>query len=339
MKQALELARKGWPQVVPNPMVGCVIVLNDKAVASGYHMQYGGPHAEVNAINNLPPELSAADCALYVTLEPCSHHGKTPPCADLIIRKGFKHVIVACADPNPLVSGKGIQKLEQAGINVTTGILEKEARALNKHFITFYEKKRPYIILKWAETADGFISRWPVPESRAANHISGARSNEYVHSLRATVSAIMVGKNTVLNDNPRLTTRLVQGKNPIRVFIDRELSVPRTFNIYNAEAPTVVFNAVKEGQEGNISFVKPDLEKDTLNDIMAWMYGKGIQSLLVEGGSVTLKNFIEKGLWDEAHRIVNPELRFGNGLPAPQMDGPSVGSHLGEDRISVFLKS
>ncbi|MBL7917041.1 MAG: bifunctional diaminohydroxyphosphoribosylaminopyrimidine deaminase/5-amino-6-(5-phosphoribosylamino)uracil reductase RibD, partial [Bacteroidia bacterium] len=197
--RTLTLAQKGLGAVSPNPLVGCAIVKDGEIVAEGYHQKFGEAHAEVNAINNLPKDINPADCTLYVNLEPCSHQGKTPPCADLIISKGFKKVVIANMDTNPLVGGKGIEKLRTAGIEVITGVCEQEAKFLNRRFFTFHEKKRPYIILKWAQTADGFISKLPVPADRNKNLISGEASRKLVHQMRAEEDAILVGKNTVIN--------------------------------------------------------------------------------------------------------------------------------------------
>lgn len=338
MQKALDLSRSGWPQVAPNPMVGCVIVYKGEIVASGYHQKYGEAHAEVNAINALPEKLSPAGCTLYVTLEPCSHHGKTPPCADLIIRSGFKTVIIASKDPNPLVAGRGIKKLEDAGIEVLSGVLEEKARELNKHFMCFFQQKRPYVILKWAQTADGFISRQPVPKERSENWISGKEAQVFVHQLRAETMAIFVGKNTVLNDNPELTTRLVAGKNPLRLFIDRKLDVPNTNHIYNKAAATVVFNAIKEGQQEQVSFVKLNFDAPLLVQIFDYLYKLQIQSVLVEGGAYLLNDLIEQNLWDEAFVIENQKLYFGQGLKAPQLTKRSTFTLIGADKLYHYLR-
>ncbi len=333
MQRAIDLAKKGWPMVAPNPMVGCVIVHNNEIVAEGYHQQYGQAHAEVNAIKNLSEALSPQACELYVTLEPCTHHGKTPPCADLIITKGFKKVIIACKDPNPLVAGNGIKKLQAAGIEVIVGVLEKEARLLNKRFITFFEKKRPYIYLKWAQTADGYMSKLPLPALRADNLISGETAQKRVHSLRAQTMGIFVGKNTVLNDNPHLTTRLVAGKNPVRIFIDKHLEVPANYHVYDKEAETIVFNGIKEAEEGNIVFIKLEFKDNVLLTILNKLYEKNIQSLLVEGGAGLLHEFLEQGIWDELLIFENPNLEFKQGLKAPEMNLPLQFEMVGEDRL------
>lgn len=336
MQQALGLAKKGWPNVLPNPMVGCIIVHNDKIVATGYHQNFGGAHAEVNAINNLPKEINPADCTLYVTLEPCSHFGKTPPCANLIIEKGFKRVIVCNLDPNPLVAGKGIEKLKAANIEVITGVLEQEGRNLNKRFFTFFEKSRPYYILKWAQTADGFISRIPLPLNKEENKISGQESQKFVHQIRAEEMGIMVGKNTVLSDNPHLTNRFVEGKNPVRMFIDKDLEVPETYNIYDKQAKTIVFNRVKDEIRENIEFIKLNFELNVLSQISDSLFKKSIQSVLVEGGSRLLNDFIQQNIFDEILIFENPHLKFGTGLKAPNINLVGHFDHVGEDKLYRF---
>lgn len=333
MQIALDLAKQGWPQVAPNPMVGCVIVKNDTVVAQGFHAMYGGPHAEVVAISNLPKDISPAECTLYVTLEPCSHFGKTPPCADLIIEKGFKTVVVACNDPNPLVSGNGIKKLQAAGIDVITGVLEIQARQLNKRFVTYFEEGRPYLIVKWAQTADGFISKIPVPKNHAENIITRAEAQTYVHRLRAETMGIVVGKNTVLNDNPSLTTRLVEGKNPVRIFIDQKLEVPADFNVYNTEANTIVFNAIKNEQQGHIQFIQLNFNVSILPELLQKLFDLNIQSLLVEGGSVLINDLITHNLWDEVLVFQNPDLAFGQGLKSPVFALKNTFELVGNDKL------
>lgn len=316
MKRTLELAQKGLGFVSPNPLVGCVIVKDDQIVAEGYHQKYGEVHAEVNAINNLPSNIDPKDCILYVNLEPCCHHGKTPPCADLIISKGFKKVVVCNVDPNPLVAGKGLEKLKQVGIEVIQGICEKEGRYLNRRFFTFHEKKRPYIILKWAQTADGFISKWPVPKNRSENKISGDEAQKLVHQMRANEDAILVGKNTVLNDDPYLNTRLAEGKNPMRIIITGE-EIPFTYNIFNEGARIVVFNPFKTEVKDHVHYIKLK-PGNVIPQILESLYKVGISSVLVEGGLFTLSSFIVAGIWDEQHVFVNPKLNFSEGIKAPK---------------------
>lgn len=333
MQLALDLAKKGWPVVAPNPMVGCIVVFNDIIIAKGYHKKYGDSHAEVNAINDLPENINPSDCIMYVTLEPCSHYGKTPPCADLIIKKGFKKVVVCNLDPNPLVAGQGIEKLKNAGIEVLTGVLEQNGRNLNRRFFTFYEKKRPYIILKWAQTADGYISKMPIPVNRIDNLITGNEAQTYSHNLRANEMAIMVGKNTVLYDNPKLTTRHVKGNNPLRLFIDKDLSVSTNFNVYDNSANTIVFNRLKEDIEGNISFVKLDFSENIIIQIIEKLVDLKIQSLIIEGGAKLLTSFINAKLFDEILVFENPELKFEKGIKSPQVNFKEKFELVGSDKL------
>lgn len=320
MQKALQLAKFGWPNVAPNPMVGCVIVKNDKVIAEGYHKHYGEAHAEVNAINSLGKDFDFSDCTLYVNLEPCSHHGKTPPCSDLIISKKIKAVVICNVDSNPLVGGKGIEKLKKAGIEVVTGILEKEGRELNKRFFTFHEKKRPYIILKWAQTNDGFISKQPVPENRNENWITGDDNRKLVHQWRAEEKAIMVGTNTVKCDDPELTVRMVEGKNPVRIVIDKDLKLKPNSKVFNDEAETLVFTAHDKPSSGNNYYFRIDFSKNILPQIFNKLVDSNISSLIVEGGTTLLQSFINENLWDEARVFINPDKNFGDGVKAPGFD-------------------
>lgn len=320
MQKALDLAKLGWPAVAPNPMVGCVIVKGDKIIAEGYHKKYGEAHAEVNAINSLGPDLNFSDCALYVNLEPCSHHGKTPPCSDLIILKKFKSVVICNTDTNPLVGGKGIEKLKKAGIEVVTGILEKEGRELNKRFFTLHEKKRPYVILKWAQTNDSFISKFPIPQNKEENWITCEESKVLVHKWRAEEQAILVGTNTILTDNPELTVRLTLGKNPVRIAIDRELKLKTDSKIFNSAAETFVFTAKDEPVSGDTTYFKIDFSKNILPQLLNRLADSNISSLIVEGGTILLQSFIKDDLWDEARVFVDPNKNFGSGIKAPKFD-------------------
>ncbi|MBL7936863.1 MAG: bifunctional diaminohydroxyphosphoribosylaminopyrimidine deaminase/5-amino-6-(5-phosphoribosylamino)uracil reductase RibD [Bacteroidia bacterium] len=318
MHRALELASKGLGKVAPNPMVGCIIVRDNQIIAEGYHEQYGSAHAEPNAIKKVSDEL-LLESTLYVSLEPCSHFGKTPPCADLIISKGIKKVVVGNLDTNPLVSGKGIQKLKDAGIEVEYGVLDKECRELNKRFFTFHEKKRPYIILKWAQTQDGFISRWPVPEMKEDNWITGKESKELVHQWRSQEQAILIGYNTLINDNPLLTTRLANGKNPIRLVFTRTIDLQTDLNIFNADAKTIIFNPVKDDIKNNIEFVKINWNNKA-QDVLDYCYKNNISSIIVEGGTNTIYNFMNINAWDEAQVFVNPTKKFEHGITAPEIN-------------------
>ena len=338
MKRALELASKGLGQVAPNPMVGCVIVCNNQIIAEGYHEQYGSAHAEPNAIKQVNDEL-LKQSTLYVTLEPCSHFGKTPPCADLIISKRFKKVVVGNLDTNPLVSGKGIQKLKDAGIEVVYGVLDRECRALNKRFFIFHEKKRPYVILKWAQTQDGFISRWPLPQEKEDNWITGKESKELVHQWRAQEQAILIGYNTLINDNPLLTTRLASGKNPTRLVLSRTIELPTDLNVFNQDAKTIVFNPLKDEAKNNIEFVKIDWNKK-VQEILEYCFKNNISSIIVEGGTNTIYNFMNNNAWDEAQVFVNPTKKFGHGISAPEINLNNITPiNVGNDLLYTILNS
>lgn len=320
MQKALQLASKGLGNVAPNPMVGCVIVKKDKIIAEGHHQKFGEAHAEVNAINSLPSDFDFSDCTLYVNLEPCSHRGKTPPCSDLIVSKKIKKVVICNTDTNPLVGGKGIEKLKKAGIEVETGILEKEGRELNKRFFTFHEKKRPYIILKWAQTNDGFISLNTTPVNKIDNWITCEENKKLVHEWRAQEQAIMVGTNTVITDNPELTVRLTEGKNPIRIVIDRDLKLNLNSKVFNSAADTFVFTEKDEPVSGDTTFFKIDFSKNILSQILNKLTDSNISSLIVEGGTTLLQSFISENLWDEARVFINPNKNFSNGIKAPAFD-------------------
>ena len=318
MQRALELAQQGLGAVSPNPMVGCVIVYESKIIGEGWHKKYGEAHAEVNAINSVQDKSLLSKSDVYVTLEPCSHFGKTPPCADLLIKSKVKRVIVCNTDSNPLVAGKGIQKLRDVGIEVITGVLEAEGRALNKRFFTFIEKQRPYITLKWAESLDGYIS---LPNFQAVQ-ISNALSKRYVHKMRAEEDAILVGKRTTQYDNPRLNVREWAGRNPVRVLVDRNLSLPRTLNVFDNSQTTICYNQQEDKIEHNNIFVKiPD--NDNLEAILLDLKSRNIQSIIVEGGSALLQSFINENLWDEA-LIFKSNSAMKEGIAAPKLRDAAV---------------
>jgi diaminohydroxyphosphoribosylaminopyrimidine deaminase/5-amino-6-(5-phosphoribosylamino)uracil reductase len=332
MQRCLELAVKGIGNVAPNPMVGCVIVCDGEIVAEGYHEQYGSGHAEPNAIKQVSDAILKKS-TLYVTLEPCSHHGKTPPCADLIISKGIKKVVIGNLDSNPLVSGRGIQKLKEAGIGVEYRVLDKECKELNKRFFTFHEKKRPYIILKWAQTQDGFISRIPLPENKEDNWITGKESKDLVHQWRGDEQAILIGYNTALVDNPLLTTRLVEGKNPVRLIIDKNLDLPHNLNIFNNDSKTIVFNSIKSSDDDNIRYVRIDFQ-NMIQEILNECYVLNISSVIIEGGTKTINEFIQKNTWDEARLFVNLNKVFKQGIAAPVISfNQSAPTQIGDDLL------
>jgi diaminohydroxyphosphoribosylaminopyrimidine deaminase/5-amino-6-(5-phosphoribosylamino)uracil reductase len=336
MKRCLELALNGLGNVAPNPMVGCVIVHNDTVIGEGYHQKYGEAHAEVNAIASVVDKSLLAESTVYVSLEPCSHHGKTPPCSDLLIAHKVKRVVVACLDTNPLVAGKGIEKLRAAGIEVFTGIIEAEARKINKRFFTYHEKKRPYIILKWAQTKDGFISKIS-PFTKEENWITNNESKKLVHIWRAQEQAILVGTTTALLDNPALTVRLTEGKNPLRILIDKDLKVPTTNAIFSNEAETIVFTSKNQASQNNITYHQIDFTRDINAQILNYLHDKKIISLIIEGGAHTLQSFINKGLWDEA-RIFTGNKYFKSGIKAPIIPSTiSPVQMIGDDELHVLV--
>lgn len=314
IKRCIELAQKALGKTYPNPLVGSVIVHNGEIIGEGYHHKAGENHAEINAINSVENKDLITKSTIYVSLEPCAHFGKTPPCALKIKELGFKKVVIGAMDSHDKVNGKGKKIIQDTGIEVVSGVLENECIELNKRFFTYHEKQRPYIILKWAESTDGFMDKDFKPYS-----ISNPLVNQFVHQLRANEHAILVGTQTALNDNPSLTVRNVEGVNPVRILIDFDLKVPRDFKIYNDEVRTLVFNSTKEGIENNIQFIK--IEKENfLSDLMKALYKEQIQSVIIEGGSFTLQQFINENLWDEVIVIKNENLKLENGTKAPEFD-------------------
>ena len=317
MQRCLHLASLGKGNVAPNPLVGAVIVYQDRIIGEGFHRNYGEAHAEVNAVNSVEDQSLLSKSTIYVTLEPCAHFGKTPPCADLLVHHQFKKVVIGCMDTFSKVSGKGIERLMKAGIDVTIGILEKECRELNRHFFTYHEQKRPFIYLKWAQTPNGFIDNSSGKKGEV-NWISAPETQVKTHLLRAEVQAILVGKNTVLQDNPALTVRAVNGKNPIRVVLDSNLSLPRNLTVFSTEAPTIVLNCTKSFEDENCLGIK--LETLSAEKILEVLYEQSIQSVLIEGGKSTLETFINARLWDEAMVIVGQH-SFEEGISAPTFHG------------------
>jgi diaminohydroxyphosphoribosylaminopyrimidine deaminase / 5-amino-6-(5-phosphoribosylamino)uracil reductase len=314
IKRCIELAQKALGKTYPNPLVGSVIVHNGEIIGEGYHHKAGENHAEINAINSVKDKNLIPESTIYVSLEPCAHYGKTPPCALRIKELGFKKVVIGAMDSHDKVNGKGKKIIQDAGIEAVSGILEKECIELNKRFFTYHEKKRPYIILKWAESGDGFLDKDFKPTS-----ISNSLVNQFVHQLRADEHAILVGTQTALNDNPSLTVRNAEGVNPVRILIDFDLKVPEHFSIYNKEAKTLIFNSVKEGTQEHIQFIKTDKE-NFLPNLMNALYKEQIQSVIIEGGRFTLQQFIDADLWDEAIVIKNEGLKLQSGTKAPKLN-------------------
>jgi len=337
--RCIEIARRGEYFVAPNPMVGAVLVRNSdgEILAEGWHERYGEGHAEVNCFKNFEnteyriQNTDLSTCTLFVSLEPCSHYGKTPPCAKMIIEKGVGRVVVGMLDPNPLVAGKGVQMLRDAGIEVVVGVMEKECRELNKRFLCLYEKKRPYVILKWAQTADGFVDRIRQIEDLRFKiedlHLNGAlaistpETKKLVHKMRAENMAIMVGTNTVLLDNPRLLNTHWEGRNPIRVTIDRHGKIPADARIFSDGIETIVYR-----ERTDWPFILDDLAK------------RNIHSILVEGGPTLLAHILETGIWDEMHIEVAPEIVIGEGVAAPKIDLPDLFETVDGHRLYTIFR-
>jgi diaminohydroxyphosphoribosylaminopyrimidine deaminase/5-amino-6-(5-phosphoribosylamino)uracil reductase len=336
MQRCLELAQLGKGFTAPNPMVGCVIVKNDLIIGEGYHQEYSKAHAEVNAIQSVFNKNELEGATVYVSLEPCSHFGKTPPCADLLVQSGVKTVVIACRDTNPAVAGRGIDRLKKAGIEVIEGVLEKESRELNKRFFTFHEKQRPYIILKWAQTLDGYLDKARLENETGINWITGEETKSLVHKWRGEEQSILVGRNTIINDNPSLTVREYKGKNPIRIVIDSQLQISGDVNIYSSEAPTIVFNRIRNEKKENVEWVK--IKETSTKNILDELYNRGIISVFVEGGSRTLQYFIIDNVWDEARVIVGNN-RFDEGMKAPIINRVPIASHpFGEDMVYYYSR-
>ena len=335
----LEIARRGEYYVAPNPMVGAVLVRNsdEQILAEGWHQKYGEGHAEVNCFKHFEEQITnhklqitnLKDCTLFVSLEPCSHYGKTPPCAKLIIEKGVGRVVVGMLDPNPLVAGKGVQMLRDAGIEVIVGVMEQECRELNKRFLCLHEQHRPYVILKWAQTADGFIDRKRVGNQspKAESHLNGAlaistpETKKLVHKMRAENMAIMVGTNTVLLDNPRLLNTHWEGRNPIRVTVDRHNRIPSDARIFSDEIETIVYR-----------------DRTDWPYILSDLASRNIHSILVEGGTTLLNHILDSGVWDEIHVEVAPELTIGDGVAAPQIALPDNFETVDGHRLYTIIR-
>lgn len=319
MSRCLQLAQYGVGYVAPNPMVGAVLVYDDRIIGEGYHHHFGEAHAEPNAINSvLYPEL-LKEATMYVSLEPCSHYGKTPPCADLIVNSGISRVVIGTLDPNPKVSGRGIEILRNAGIQVIVGVMEKECRELNKRFFIFQEQKRPYILLKWAQTQDGFIDRKRRDNTESPLQISNTITKQMTHKMRSENQAILMGVNTVLLDNPSLTVRDWTGKSPVRIAIDRQGRIPTNFNLIDGSVRTIIFTEILRKNEHNLEFVKINFDEHALPNILQNLFEQNIHSFMVEGGASILNIFIKAGLWDEANIEVSP-LRIADGVKAPVLN-------------------
>lgn len=332
MRRCLDLARFGAGNVSPNPMVGAVVVKNGDVIGEGWHQRYGKAHAEVNAIASVKDKSLLENSTIYVNLEPCCHWGKTPPCANLIIESKIKRCVIANTDPNPKVYGGGIKLLKDNDVDVEVGILAQEGEMLNRRFFTNQRKKRPYIIIKYAKTEDGFIAT-----ENGGGWISNDALKVWVHKQRTEEDAIMVGYNTVLCDNPQLNVRHYAGRNPKRVVLDKNLTLPKDSNILDNSQDTFIFNFLKEGKEGNNFFIKLEQNDDLIVRMLERLYENRICSLVVEGGKKTIEKFINANLWDEACVIVGNK-RFGNGLQAPEIPTkPSEIKMIGNNKLEFYF--
>lgn len=339
MKRCLELAEMGNGNVSPNPLVGCVIVSGGNIIGEGYHEKYGQSHAEVNAVQSVLKKYGEQAATLlknavaYVSLEPCAHFGKTPPCADLLIRHELKKVVIGIRDPFADVNGKGVEKLKNAGIEVVLGVLEEECRYVNRRFFTRITNQRPYFILKWARTANGYFA----PENSIQKWISGPLAKKLVHKWRTEEDAVLIGKKTAIADNPQLSAREWPGKNPVRILIDRNLEVPINSQLYSGVAKTVIFNELKTDVVGNIHYISmEDMQYYLPQKIAYQLYLMDIQSVIIEGGANILNQFISAGLWDEA-RVFNSSESWDTGILSPQINGRITAvTDVDKDQLTIY---
>lgn len=337
MQRALQLARRGADGAAPNPLVGAVLIRNGQVLAEGWHKAAGGPHAEVECLKAFGDGPVPDDAVMFVSLEPCSHHGRTPPCCDLLIQRGVKRVMVAHQDPFPQVAGRGIERLRAAGVEVTLGLEEAEARWTNRRFLTSVGQGRPYVILKWARSADGFLDQHP-RSGRGVQRISSPASDVLVHRWRGEEQAIAVGSRTVLNDDPSLTVRHVAGRSPLRVVLDRDGITPAASKVYHGDTPTLLFTAVRRPTLKVEQVIIPPVG-DLLENLLAELHRRHIRSLFVEGGATLLRHFLERGIWDEA-RVIHGRPLFGQGTPAPVLPAaPARSFTAGEDHIHLHINT
>lgn len=336
INRCIQLAKNAEGKTYPNPLVGSVLVYKDEIIGEGWHQQAGKPHAEVNAIHSVKDEKLLKKATIYVSLEPCSHFGKTPPCSDLIIDKKIKKVVIGTMDPFAKVAGRGIKKLMNAGCGVVLGVLEKECQELNKRFFTFHQKKRPFIILKWAQSQDGFIAPLQQKERKPV-WISNQKSKQLVHKWRSEEQAILVGTKTAVNDNPKLNTRLWEGKNPTRVVIDRELRIPESSHLFDGKISTLVFTEnTSTGNQDNLTFIQIDFQKNVPQKICDHLYEQELQSVIIEGGQQTLQHFIDENLWDEA-RVFTGSAFLKEGIKAPIFSGKEISKQeIGDNNLSIY---
>ncbi|TXD85172.1 bifunctional diaminohydroxyphosphoribosylaminopyrimidine deaminase/5-amino-6-(5-phosphoribosylamino)uracil reductase RibD [Subsaximicrobium wynnwilliamsii] len=343
INRCIQIGENGLGTTAPNPMVGSVIVHEHCIIGEGFTSPFGGNHAEVNAIHSVKDKALLKNATLYVTLEPCSHFGKTPPCSDLIIKHKIPKVVIGCLDENPQVAGKGIANLEAAGCRVTVGILEAECKQHHKRFFTFHNKKRPYVILKWAETQDGFIAP-KHKEKQEPVWITNPYSRQLVHKWRAQEQAILVGTNTVWEDNPSLTVRDWTGRNPLRFVLDQKLKLPQTANIYNRDAETLIITSEASknktlNPDWNLKYINWNLKHSIAKQICSILFKNNINSVIIEGGAQTLQNFINENLWDEA-RVFTGTNRFGTGVAAPQFSAELISeTQLLNDTLIIYANN
>jgi diaminohydroxyphosphoribosylaminopyrimidine deaminase/5-amino-6-(5-phosphoribosylamino)uracil reductase len=343
MERCLALAALGAGRVAPNPMVGAVLVHGERIIGEGFHEYFGGPHAEVNCIASVaePDRALIPESTLYVSLEPCSHFGKTPPCTGLVIEKKIPGVVIGCVDPFGDVNGKGIKKLKRADVNVIVGVLEKESRELNKRFFTFHREERPYVILKWAQSRDGMITG----PGRKPVRISNEYTNRLVHRWRSEEASILVGTNTAMTDDPALTTRLWPGRDPVRMVIDLDGKLPSSLKLFDRSVKTIVFNGIKQEAEKGLLYERISAELPLVPQVMRALHRLQLQSVLVEGGASLLQSFIDAGVWDEARVISNMELEIGDvpgagiGVSAPVLSHQELvqTEQLQSDRIDLYF--
>jgi len=341
MFRCIELARLGMGEVAPNPMVGAVIVHEGKIIGEGFHRQFGGPHAEVNAIASVAAKELLKNATMYVSLEPCVHFGKTPPCSDLIISSHIPRVVVGSVDPFAKVAGKGIEKMRHAGIEVEVGVLEKDCLELNRRFFTFHQQKRPYIILKWAQTLDGYLDvdrSYPELYGKP-NWISNELARRIVHRQRTEEAAILIGTNTAMKDNPSLTVREWSGKQPVRLVLDRQNRLPGHLHVKDGQVPTIIFTEQVVSSGTNLEFAQVDFHGDLIAQILKFLYDRELQSVVVEGGQRLLQSFIDQEAWDEAYVYIG-HFWFGKGVRAPQFNyQPGESEMLNDTQLQCFYRN
>lgn len=332
MERCLALAERGLGYVAPNPLVGSVIVDQGEVIGEGYHQFFGGAHAELNAISSVKEQKRLKQATMYVNLEPCCHFGKTPPCAELIIKNRIPRVVVGTVDINPRMAGKGIERLKKAGIEVTVGVKETDCNFLNRRFNCYFKNERPYVVLKWAQTSDAFIAK----SDFSSKWISNEDSRTLAHKWRSEEASVLIGRNTAHYDNPRLTVRRTDGANPIRIVIDRQLKLSQDLKLFKEGAQTIVFNEKISKEAGHVSYLGIEFDDDLLFTLMKALIEREIQSVLVEGGAVLLSSFIKSGLWDEA-RVFTAQKSFGDGISAPRIaKRPDIMEDISGDKLEIF---